>query len=763
MLMKALLVQDMVFFPHMSVEFSLNDEINFKTARAAFKKNTDSKIVLVYDKVKEPDENGDTYGKIGVVCNLLQVREVHGENIILVVCEKRCFINKLVVDENIRLADIDVYTSEVPKDLVGKPVVKAMINSLKRVFRMYSELEKTPEELRDIVKNSNDLAVLVDLLSPLSELSYKNLYDLFANDSILQSAISLTGAIKHQIELLKIEREIDERAHYEMSQDQRDYFLRSQMAAISEELYGTAEDECDKFMAQIEDSLMPDEHKEKLFDELRRLRLAPSSSPEANTIRTYLEYCLKLPWGKIKPSKISLPRARKILDADHYGLTEVKERIIEMIAAMALSDKIKGQILCFVGPPGVGKTSIVRSIAVATGREYQRIALGGVRDEAEIRGHRRTYIGAVPGRIINAVIDAKTSNPLILFDEIDKIANDYRGDPAAALLEVLDPEQNSHFVDHYIDLQFDLSKVLFVATANDASSIPPALLDRMDIIELGSYTAEEKFQIAKRHLIPKQMKEHNITKEQFRLPAKVIRTIIEEYTREAGVRKLERIIAKLCRKVAVSIVESGEKVEFTVDTLHQYLGAPKFKNTEKLLDEVGLVNGLAWTAVGGELLQVETAIMDGKSSLEMTGMLGDVMKESAVAAISYVRSRAKELNIDPEFAKKSDIHIHVPEGAVPKDGPSAGVTIATSLVSALTGRKARGDIAMTGEVTLRGRVLPIGGLREKSMAAYKNGIKTVIIPEMNMADLDKVDETVKKKVNFIPVKNVDEVLKIALI
>ncbi|MBQ1451739.1 MAG: endopeptidase La, partial [Clostridia bacterium] len=473
---------------------------------------------------------------------------------------------------------------------------------------------------------------------------------------------------------------------------------------------------------------------------------------------------INLPWDKETKDKLDLKHARKVLDADHYGLDAVKDRIIELLAVRRLNPDIKGQIICLAGPPGVGKTSIAKSLADAMGRSYARVSLGGIHDEAEIRGHRRTYIGSMPGRVMAAIADAGTRNPLILFDEIDKLAADIKGDPASAMLEVLDPEQNKAFVDHFIEIPFDLSNVLFITTANDKGNIPTPLLDRMEVIDLYSYTAEEKFHIAKRHLVPKALARHGIDKKQLKISDSAINELISSYTREAGVRNLEREINNICRKTALEIVsKKGYSTTVYAKDLKDLLGAPKYKEKVKLRDEVGVVNGLAWTAVGGEMLKVETAVMPGKGNVELTGSLGDVMKESAKAAVSFLRANTKKYGIAPDFYKENDIHIHVPEGAVPKDGPSAGVTMATSLLSALTGRKVNGHVAMTGEISLTGNVMPIGGLREKTMAAYKAGIKTVVIPKENMPDLDDVVDVVKKNIEFVPAAKLDDVFKVALL
>ena len=574
--------------------------------------------------------------------------------------------------------------------------------------------------------------------------------------------------LESENEILALEADIQDRVKEAMDKNQRDYYLREQLRVINEEL-GEGDmgfEEPDEFREKIRALLTTDENKEKLLKEVSHLEKMPPNSQEAAVIRGYLETCLELPWGCYTKDVIDLKKAAKLLDKEHYGLKKIKERVLEALAVRALAPDINGQILCFVGPPGVGKTSIVRSIAQTMGRQYARIALGGIKDESEIRGHRKTYVGSMPGRIINAIKQAGSANPVLLLDEVDKLSNDYRGDPSSALLEVLDSEQNCTFRDHYIEMPFDLSHVFFIATANDRSAIPPALLDRMEVIELPSYTREEKFQIAKRHLLPKQRERHGLSVGQIAVTDGAIYDIIDHYTREAGVRTLERRLAALCRKVAAKVVsgEATEKVTIKAADLPDYLG-PRYI-TEDIVpkeDSIGLVNGLAWTAVGGELLQVETAVVPGTGKTITTGSLGNVMKESVTAAITYIRSVAEHYEIENTFYKDKDIHIHFPEGAVPKDGPSAGITTCTALISALGNIPVRHDVAMTGEITLRGRVLAIGGLREKSMAAYKNGIKTVIIPAANEPDLAEIDDVVKKSIHFVPVHTMEEVLEQALV
>ena len=568
--------------------------------------------------------------------------------------------------------------------------------------------------------------------------------------------------------LLELEQEINEQVRAQLEQNQKEYYLREQMKIISEEL-GESEspvEESDEYRQKIQDlHLDSQDVEEKLLKECDKLAKMPFGSHEATVVRNYLDAVLALPWNHKTKDSLNLPSAKKVLDRDHYGLEKIKERIIEVLAVRSLTPDARGQVICLVGPPGVGKTSIARSVAAAMGRRYVRVSLGGVRDEADIRGHRKTYIGAMPGRIMNAIRQAGTANPLILLDEIDKMGNDFRGDPSSAMLEVLDTEQNSAFVDHYLEVPFDLSDVLFITTANNAEAIPAPLYDRMDVITLSSYTAEEKFHIAKEHLLKKQARRHGLTLRQLRIDDDALRAIIDGYTREAGVRGLERCLAKICRKTAKAIVAGEAKgVKIVPESLEGYLGPRKFKDDpEQARDEVGVVNGLAWTEVGGETMPVEVAILDGSGKIELTGSLGDVMKESARTAISYVRSRAADWHIDRDFYKNKDIHIHVPEGAVPKDGPSAGVTMATAIVSALTGLPVHRDVAMTGEISLRGRVLPIGGLKEKTMAAYTHHMKTVIIPAENESDLAEVDKAVKEAIRFIPASHLDTVIRYALV
>ena len=577
---------------------------------------------------------------------------------------------------------------------------------------------------------------------------------------------SLVTMLRKEVEVLKLEALIQEKTKVSMDQNQRDYYLREQMKAIREELgEGEDLDECDTYVKNIKALGLAEDLEKKLLKDVDRLKKQPFGSSEGSVLRNYLDTVLEIPWGKTTKERIDVSAARKILDADHFGMEKVKERILEILAVRQMAPEMPPQILCLVGPPGVGKTSISYSIARSLNRKMARIALGGVHDEAEIRGHRKTYVGAMPGRIMQAITQAGSCNPILLLDEIDKLGHDHRGDPSAALLEVLDGEQNATYRDHYLEIPFDLSNVMFITTANTLDTVPRPLLDRMEIIELGSYTDEEKLMIAKNHLISKQLKKHGLKKTQVRIPDDTIRTIISAYTRESGVRTLERRFAEVCRKCAMELLnqETPKRITVTEKNLETYLGVRKFVRDQlHAADEVGLVTGLAWTSVGGETLEVEVNVMEGSGKLELTGNLGQVMQESARAAMSYIRANARKLGIAEDFYKTKDIHIHFPEGAVPKDGPSAGITVCTAIVSALTGRTVRRDVAMTGEISLRGRVMAIGGLKEKTMAALRHGIQTVIIPADNERDLAEIDQTVRSQLNFVIARHVDTVLETAL-
>ena len=644
----------------------------------------------------------------------------------------------------------------------------AMIRSVKNQFEKYLDVTaKMPPDIIFKVALCKYPGELADYIASTMYLDYQTKQSIL---EILDPAERLDTVLDVLIDetyITQLEREIEIKAKSRIDENQQIYFLREQKRAIEEQL-GEEDDpsaDAEDYADQIEKLHLEQKTEEALLKECRKLMKMPYGSQEASVIRTYLDTVLDLPWHTSTEDKIVLPKIRKELDKTHYGLEKIKDRIIEQLAVRKLSDKQKGQVICFVGPPGVGKTSIAQSIAKAIGRNSQRIALGGVKDEAEIRGHRRTYIGSIPGRIMTAIQNAGSNNPLLILDEIDKLASDYKGDPTSALLEVLDIEQNSKFVDHYIDVPFDLSNVMFITTANDMSMIPAPLLDRMEIIEINSYTREEKFHIAKKHLIPKQLDLCGFSSKELKFTQKAIYSLIDFYTRESGVRNLEREIASLMRKCAVKKLD-GEADSFKIDdkVVEELLGKKKYlPDSLSKKDEIGVVNGLAWTSVGGELLPIEVAVMEGTGKIVLTGSLGDVMQESAKAAITCIRSHAEILGVESDFYKTKDIHIHAPEGAVPKDGPSAGITMATAIYSALSSKPVRHDVAMTGEITLRGKVLPIGGLKEKSMAAYKNGIDTVFIPKQNERDISEFDDAVKEKITFIPVEDFTDVLSRATV
>lgn len=653
------------------------------------------------------------------------------------------------------------------KPIKNRPVyLESLIRRIRTQFEKYVEVysNMAPDVVMQVAV-SDDVGKLADFIASSVPAPYDDKQYILEQTDPVRRAKILIEMLDKEREIGEIDRRIGEKTKAAIDENQREYYLREQIKAISSELYGDdTADEIDEYHMKVEALNADSSVKEALHKEVNKLAKMPGGAHEGTVVRGYLDTCLELPWNNYTKVSADIKRAAKILDRDIYGMNKVKERILEMLSVYALAPDIKGQIICLAGPPGVGKTSIGKTVAECMGRKFARISLGGVHDEAEIRGHRKTYIGAMPGKIIDAVRRAGSGNPLILLDEVDKLGSDYKGDPSSALLEVLDPEQNGTFTDNFIEIPYDLSHTVFIATANDLSAVPAPLLDRMEVIEIPSYTREEKLNIAKYHLVRKQEQRHGLNGRTFKITDGAIYSLIDFYTREAGVRRLERTIAALCRKSAKLIAEGSEKrVTVNAETVEKMLGHKRYKPEQILSrDEVGIINGLAWTSVGGEIMQLEVAVMEGTGKIELTGSLGDVMKESAMAAVSYVRSNAERFNIDPEFYKKLDIHIHATEAAVPKDGPSAGVTITTGLVSALTCRAVKRDVAMTGEVTVRGRVLPIGGLREKSMAAYTGGVKTVFIPADNVADLEDVDDIVKQNVSFIPVSFVDEIIEKAL-
>ncbi len=759
--MPVVALRGLVVFPGMFIHFDVARSKSVSAVREAM--NGDRKIFLVAQKdigVEEPEAE-DLY-EIGVIASVCQTLKISGkeEGPIRVAVEGICRakLNSLINGAGMLMGTVSTVSERIPSG-VTRDYSSALIRHTKDLFGEYSDVApRLPSDMSMSVINEYNAGKLADYIAGNIFLEYYDRQSVLERLNPIKRLEDVCVLLSREINLLSLEAEINDKVQSRIDDNQRDFYLHEQMKVISEELGDSSEDEVAEFREKISALNCDDEIKEKLFKACSRLEKYQPQSPEAAVERNYLDACVALPWNVYSADNTNIKRSAKILDEDHYGLKKVKQRIIELLAVRSIAPDITGQIICLVGPPGVGKTSVARSIARAMGREYVRISLGGVKDEAEIRGHRKTYIGPMPGRIIDALQKAGTANPLILLDEIDKLSSDYKGDPTSALLEVLDPEQNNSFRDHYIELPFDLSRVLFITTANLEQNIPEPLKDRMEVIELGSYTREEKFHIAKDHLIKKQMKKHGLSAKELKITDAALREIIDGYTSEAGVRKLEQKIAAVCRKAALNTAEGGGKMTVKPADLYDLLGSVRYKR-EKLCEggQVGVVNGLAWTAVGGEMLNVEAAVMDGTGKLELTGSLGDVMQESAKAALSVIRSRAGTLRINGDFYKTKDIHIHVPEGATPKDGPSAGVTMATALLSALTGTAVRGDVAMTGEITLRGRVLPIGGLKEKSMAAFRAGVKTIIIPADNISDLDEVDEAVKENIRFIPVKTIDSV------
>ena len=765
-IMPVLAIRGLVFFPGMMLQFDVARKKSILAASEAVEK--DRLIFLVTQtNLSDHEPVGEDLYKTGVIARIKQVIHRSEEGVKLHV--EGLYRGEIVtlVKENpyllgeIRKCPILTYRKSSKSE--------ALIRIVHEKFDQYLGLfKRVPPDVLLGVLQEKDCGRLADYLASNLSIDFERKQYILDELRPLRRLQKLIDLLTEEIQILQVEEEINQKAQAQIDENQREYFLKEQLRAISSELGedDNPQQEADELREKILGMKLSKVCEEKLLKECDKLCRMPYGSHEASVLRVYLDTCLELPWNTAGKERLDLKRAQRILDRDHYGLQKVKERFLEILAVKSLSPKNTGQIICLVGPPGVGKTSIARSIAEATGRKYVRVSLGGVSDEAEIMGHRRTYVGSMPGRIINAVKQAGTNNPLLLLDEIDKLGQNFKGDPSSALLEVLDPEQNKEFCDHYIDMPFDLSKVLFITTANDASRIPAPLYDRMDIIELGSYTLEEKLNIALRHLVKKQLENHGLKPNQLKFTKPAVKEMIEGYTREAGVRNLERSLASICRKVARMAVTEENFQSYTVkpEFLETLLGPRKFqRDVLQGKDAVGLVNGLAWTSVGGELLPIEVAVMEGTGKIQLTGSLGDVMKESATAAITCIRTRANALGISPKFYEKCDIHIHAPEGAVPKDGPSAGIAMATAITSALCNIPVRCDVAMTGEITLQGRVLPIGGLREKAMAAYKNGIKTVLFPAENVPDLAEVDEIVKKNVTFVPVKRIDTVLKAALV
>lgn len=762
-----LAVRDVIVFPNIVVPLFVGRPKSLKALEVAMLGNRLIVIVAQKDpKVEEPKPS-DLYS-IGTLCHIHQMVKLP-DNTVKVLVEGK---ERVRIDDFLRTDDFfEAKVTPISLEIPYSPHVEALLRNVISEFEKYVKLHpKVPPEIMITVMSMSDAGRVADIIAANMHIKLQEKQQILEAILPEERLKKLLSLLVREVEVLELEKKIHEEVRKQMEQTQKEYYLREQLKAIQKELGRTDEfaEEIEEYAKKIKEAKMPPQVEEKAMQELKRLEKMPPMTAEATVVRTYLDWLVSLPWSKRTKDKLDINKAAKILDEDHYGLEKVKERILEYLAVRKLSKKMRGQILCFVGPPGVGKTSLARSIARALNRKFVRISLGGVRDEAEIRGHRRTYVGALPGRIIQKIRQAGTKNPVFLLDEVDKIGLDFRGDPAAALLEVLDPEQNHSFSDHFLEVPFDLSEVMFITTANVTYTIPRPLLDRMEVVHIPGYTEEEKIMIALKHLIPKQLERHGLSENRVKITEQAIQKIIREYTREAGVRNLEREIASICRKIARKIVESKGKAEkeykITAQNLHLYIGPPKFRyGVAEEKDEVGIATGLAWTEVGGEILLVEAVTMKGKGKLTLTGNLGDVMQESAQAAVSYIRSHAKELGIKDDFYRNLDIHIHVPEGAIPKDGPSAGVAMLTALVSVLTGCPVRRDVAMTGEITLRGKVLPVGGIKEKVLAAHRAGINTVILPKDNEKDTLEISPEIRKKIRFYFVERMNEVLDIALL
>ncbi|MBU3219163.1 endopeptidase La [Clostridium algidicarnis] len=758
-------LRGITIFPYMVLHFDVGREKSIAALEEAMMRDQEIFLVSQKDaKIEEPEES-EIY-TVGTLCSIKQILKLPGDTVrVLVEGLNRAKIIKYLEKEPFYKAQINVLEEG---DYVKDNKCEALVRTLREVFEDYIKLSATiPSEALISFDDMEDPGRLADIISSYLMLKGDIKQELLEVFDIAKRIEKLIVVINNELEILNIEKKIGVRVKNKIDKVQKEYYLREQLKAIQEELGEDDEDkkEITKYKNKIKKAKLPKQAKERALYELERLKGTGSYSSEGGVIRAYIDWILELPWNVETIDNLDIKKAREILEAEHYGLNDVKDRIIEYLAVKHMSKSLKGPILCLVGPPGVGKTSIAKSVAHALNRNFVRMSLGGVKDEAEIRGHRKTYVGAIPGRIVYGMKQAKSKNPLFLLDEIDKMSNDFRGDPSDALLEVLDSEQNNTFRDHYLELEMDLSNVMFITTANTLDTIPRPLLDRMEIIDVSGYTYEEKLNIAKRHLVPKQLKEHNVDEDIIKFTDSAISEIIEGYTRESGVRNLERQIASVIRKSLTEMLEKNTKSEnITISQIKKYLGSVKFTyDKADKEDKIGVVTGMAWTAYGGDILPIEVSAMKGTGKLELTGQLGDVMKESAKAGYSYVRSNASKYGINPDFYKITDLHIHVPEGAVPKDGPSAGVTMISAIVSALSKKKVRHNVAMTGEITLTGRVLPIGGLKEKCLAAYRAGIDTVIIPKENEKDLSKMPKSIKSKLNFIVATHIDEVIKNALI
>ena len=759
-----LALRGLTVFPDLTLSFDVEREISIYALDCAME--ADRRIFLVTQReigVIQPQEE-DLY-EIGTVCHILQIIKTSDSSVRVVVQgESRAHIRRLWQLKPFLQANVELLEEDFPGKFTNR--TEALLRQTYAIFGEYKELvNNIPDEIVSAILDCRDPGKVADTLAQQITLHHDDRQTILEQLHPIKRLQKMNELLAHEVDVISLEMQMDQKMRQRVAQVQKDMILREQVKVLQHELGEDGDEEIDEYTESVKALHLSEEIEKKLLKEVNRLAKQPYGSAEASVIRNYLDVCLEMPWNKQTRDRADVAKAKALLDREHFGLDKVKERILELIAVRQINPDAKGKILCLVGPPGVGKTSIAISVAKAMNRKLSRLSLGGVRDEADIRGHRKTYIGAMPGRIIDAMIRSGSMNPLLVLDEIDKLSSDMRGDPASALLEVLDSEQNYAFRDHFLEIPVDLSRVMFITTANTTDTIPRPLLDRMEVIELNSYTDEEKVEIAKRHLLPKQLKEHGLKKSQLRLSDNALRKMIAAYTRESGVRVLERQIGRLCRKAAMQLVQGDVKrVSITDKNLKDFLGVERYTESVHITkDETGVVNGLAWTEVGGEILEVEVNVMDGSGKLELTGNLGTVMQESAKTALSCLRSRSRALGIERDFYQTKDIHIHFPEGAVPKDGPSAGIAITTAMLSALTGRKVRGDVAMTGEVTLRGRVLPIGGLKEKTMAALRNGVKTVIIPKENEKDLEEIDRTVRSKLQFIGVETVDAVFAAALV
>ncbi len=756
-------LRDIVVFPHIIVPLFVGREKSIKALEEVMR--ADKQILLATQQNANEDEpTPETIYDVGTLASVLQLLKLPDGTVkVLVEGGSRARVLRYTDNEVYYEAVVEAIAEEMGDEVEAEALSRSVVSEFENYIKLN---KKISPEVVGAVNQLDDFAKIADTVASHLAIKLPEKQAILALPTVVERLERVLELMESEISVLQVEKRIRSRVKRQMEKTQREYYLNEQMKAIQKEL-GDAEDgrdELQELETKIEKTRLSKEAREKARNEFKKLKQMSPMSAEATVIRNYLDWLLGIPWGKKSRIKNDLDYAQQVLDADHYGLEKVKDRIVEYLAVQSRSSKLRGPILCLVGPPGVGKTSLGKSIAKATGREFVRMSLGGVRDEAEIRGHRRTYIGSMPGKVVQSMRKAKKVNPLLLLDEVDKIGMDFRGDPSSALLEVLDPEQNSTFADHYLEVEYDLSKVLFITTANTLN-IPPALMDRMEIIRIAGYTEDEKVEIARRHLIPKTLREHALDAKEFSVDEEALLTVIRRYTREAGVRNLERELATLARKGVKDLMMSRKKsIKITPKTIETYLGVPKYRyGAAEHEDLVGVVTGLAWTEVGGELLTIEGVMMPGKGKMTVTGNLRDVMKESISAAASYVRSRAVDFGIEPPLFDKRDIHVHVPEGATPKDGPSAGVAMVTAIISVMTGIPVRRDVAMTGEITLRGRVLPIGGLKEKMLAALRGGIKTVLIPQENAKDLTEIPDNVKNALDIIPVDRMDEVLKVALV